>query len=62
LSVEKRIVNDGSEEVESLYESGIVTESVNCGVVRCCRPDENIGVVELFESTQNLREIGLAEF
>jgi len=62
LPEEVGIVDDGSEEIEGLNECGFVVDFVHSCVIGTGRTDEKIRVVDVGETTQDLREFGLAEF
>ena len=61
LAVKVRVVDDGGEKIEGLDEGGLVVNTVNCGVIGTRGTDEEIGVGDVGEATQNLRQLGLAE-
>lgn len=62
LAVEIGVVHDGGEKIEGLDEGALVIEAIDGGVVGGGGTDEEIGVVDLGEAAQNLREFGLADF
>ena len=61
LSEEIGVVDDGSEEIEGLDKCQVRRNSVNGGVIGAGRSDEEIGILNVGNATQDLREFGLAE-
>jgi hypothetical protein len=61
LAEEIGVVDDGREEVEGLDEGEIGGDAVNSGVVRAGGTNEKVGVLDVGDATQDLREFGLAE-
>jgi hypothetical protein len=44
-----------------LHHGELVGEPIDGGIIGACGPYEEVGIVHLGQSAQNLREIGLAE-
>lgn len=61
LPEEIGIIDDGGEEIEGLDQGQIRSNPVNGGIVGTGGSDEEIGVLNIGEATQDLREFGLAE-
>lgn len=52
----KRIVDDGSEEVESLHEGAVVRELVDAGIVRRFKPEQYFGIFDTRKRGERLRQ------
>ncbi len=52
----KRVVDDGGEEVESLYEGAILRELVDAGIVRRFKPEQYIGIFDTRKRGERLRQ------
>lgn len=55
------VIDNGREEIEGLNEGEVVGQTVDRSVIGAGRADEEIGVVDVAEATQDLREFRLAE-
>ena len=61
LSEEVGIIDDRREEIEGLHNRELFRDFINGGVVRAGGTDKEIGVGDIGDTTQDLREFGLAE-